>query len=65
MELMIDYEKLENLTEIETINPVEIFYIAKTMLSYLTTHNKNYTKAQYHLLEKLNGIMDSISIKIN
>lgn len=62
MEITIDYEKLENLTEIDTLNPVEIYYIAKTTLSYLITHNKNYTKAQYHLLEKLNGIVESISI---
>ena len=65
MDITIDFEKLERLTDIDTINPVEILYIAKITLDYLASHNKNYTKKQYHFIDRIKGIVESINIYLN
>lgn len=41
-------------------DPETVFMIIEMQTSYLMTHNKNYTKAQYERIDYVNDIINAI-----
>ncbi len=58
----INIEKVNKNTYLGFLSEEEIVKYAKTVLDYLTTHNKNYTKEQNYKLQDLREIMEAVEV---
>lgn len=59
--LNIDYKKIQYETGLTFNNPEQAIYYMQTLIDYLCTHNKNYTKQQERRINDLRSILYSIS----
>lgn len=59
--MKINYNELNKKTRLGLLTAAEIFHYVRSVVDYLYTHNKNYTKTQYYKIEDLKNIIDSIS----
>jgi esterase/lipase superfamily enzyme len=55
--MILNYEKLLKETGCSFNSYDDILYYLNSLLDYLTTHNKNYTKEQYHKINLINDII--------
>lgn len=58
----IDHEKLNN-CDMYFDSKEEIVQYFQYMLEYLQSHNKNYTKKQYEIIQCLYDIIQSLEIE--
>ena len=60
--IKIDYEKLKNNAGLDFcgLDAYNIYYYIASIIYYLYTHNKNYTKEQERKIETLQNIFDCI-----
>jgi len=57
----VDYKKIHYETGHTFDSPEEAIYYMQTLIDYLCTHNKNYTKQQDWRINDLRSILHSIS----
>ena len=57
----IDYKKIHYETGLTFDTEEEAIYYMQTLIDYLCTHNKNYTKQQDRRINDLRSILHSIS----
>lgn len=53
----IDYKKIHYETGLSFNSPEEAIYYMQTLIDYLCTHNKNYTKQQEQRINDLRSIL--------
>ena len=58
--MKIDFEKMNEQTGIQIFDLSSLIIYIQHSLNYLESHNKNYTKKQYHLIEELKTIFSNI-----
>lgn len=63
IEIDINLEQLEKNTGRKFEDKEDIYYFLDRCISYLMTHNKNYTKEQYNKIEEINEIIKASYIE--
>lgn len=63
IEIDIDLEQIARNTGRIFEDKEDIYYFLERCLSYLTTHNKNYTMEQYIKIEEINEIIKASYIE--
>lgn len=58
--MFVNFSQLKAKTGIDLQNETDLLYYAKSLLDYLESHNKNYTKEQYSKILTLYDILTSI-----
>lgn len=58
--MFINFSLLKEKSGIDLQNEIELLYYVKSLLDYLESHNKNYTKEQYSKILTLYDILTSI-----
>lgn len=58
--MTFNYEKLLKNTGCSFNDWNDLLYYLDSLLDYLTTHNKNYTKEQYNKIVLINDIIKSL-----
>lgn len=58
--MKINFEKINELTKIGVFRDSSLLVYIQHTLDYLESHNKNYTKKQYHLISELKTIIENI-----
>ena len=58
--MKINFNKINESTGIGVFRDSSLLVYIQHSLDYLETHNKNYTKKQYHLINELKTIFENI-----
>lgn len=58
--MKINFNKINKLTQIGVFRDSSLLVYIQHSLDYLESHNKNYTKKQYHLINELKTIFENI-----
>lgn len=59
--MKINYNEINEKTRLGLLRASEVLHYMQSVIDYLYTHNKNYTKNQYYKIEDLKNIIDSIT----
>lgn len=59
--MKVNFNKINESTRLGLMTKAEVLHYVRSVIEYLYTHNKNYTKEQYFRIEDLKNIMDNIN----
>lgn len=59
--MKIDFEKMNEQTGLNINNISDLIIYIQHTLDFLESHNKNYTKKQYYLIDELKTIFENIT----
>ena len=63
IEIEIDLEEIKEKTGRAFDDKEDLYYYIERVLTYLYTHNKNYTNKQYCMIEELKDIFSAAEIQ--
>lgn len=60
--MKINYKKILENTGLNFENKEDLYFYIKNTIDFLESHNKNYTKEQYHRIIDLKEILENIEM---
>lgn len=60
--MKINYKKILENTGLDFENKEDLYFYIKNTIDFLESHNKNYTKEQYHRIIDLKEILENIEM---
>lgn len=60
--MKINYNVINEITGAGLMRPAAVLHYMRSLLDWLYTHNKNYTKEQYYKIEELKIILDNLEV---
>ena len=63
IKIEVDLEQIERDTGRRFDEKEDLYYYMERVLTYLSTHNKNYTNKQYYMIEELKDIFNAAKMQ--